>query len=238
MGQLANLREEDLRRMQEADVFIDACGEQFFANASIRLDVPILTMLADRPDLIVPDRVQREAACWCAAHAGRGDSRFVAMNLDKHDGETLHRHAPLIRRILDAALDDPRVVVLNLFTSVYDFAHWPEADRARRCRASIEAAAFLQDLGTFSDRIIACVDLPLTLVAGLLARSRYFIGVDNGIKHLAWALDVPRTFLHPTKPDILRVIRWMPDLHRLLRFDCHEAALDRHLAAMRAAITR
>ena len=72
------------------------------------------------------------------------------------------------------------------------------------------------------ERIIPVVDQPIALVAALLHLSRYFIGVDNGIKHLARALDKPHSLIAPSPPDLSRpeacllVPHWVPDFHRML----------------------
>lgn len=238
MGQIDALRDEDLQRMRAADVFIDAAGAQFFAPASVLLDVPIFDIFAHRPELTIPADASREAERLLAAHRQSGQTAFVSMNLQKHGVDGLELFAPRLTQILESLLDDPRVVILNLFTSSYDFAHWPDEDRVARRRAAREAALFLGRLSHLSDRIIACADLPLPVVAAILTRTCYFLGLDNGIKHLAWALGVPHTLLHPIAPDFPRIARWMPDLHRMLRLDDDEAALGRHLAAMHAAIAR
>jgi ADP-heptose:LPS heptosyltransferase len=97
----------------------------------------------------------------------------------------------------------------------------PETLRREATRlASFESGAL-----NFADY----TDLPIEVIAALLSRCRYFVGGDNGIKHLAWALDIPRTFFVKERPPRLDVLRWMPDVHRLLTFDCGEHRLRRHL---------
>jgi hypothetical protein len=233
MGRLTNLRPADLQRMLAADLFVDAGGEQLFTATAVQLDVALFEVLAHRPELVVPASSQDEAHRWLARYP---EAIFAALNLTKYGAELLHRHEALITRILDALLSDPRVVVLNLFSTSYDFAHWPSPERERRRQLSLDESAWLARLAQRSARIVSCVDLPLPTVAALLTRCHYFVGVDNGIKHLAWALDVPHTFLHPCKPDVLQMVRWMPDLNRILLFDCQERSLARHLAAMEAAL--
>ena len=78
----------------------------------------------------------------------------------------------------------------------------------------------------------------ISLVAGLLAKCRYFIGVDNGIKHLAWALNVPHTVFLPHPPGARFILRWMPDFDRSLLLGCTKAELARHVDDARAAIRR
>ena len=76
----------------------------------------------------------------------------------------------------------------------------------------------LASLPALDSRIVPCADLPIEVVASLLTRCRYFVGGDNGIKHLAWALDIPRTFFIKAPPPRLDILRWMPDVHRMLQF--------------------
>jgi len=61
--------------------------------------------------------------------------------------------------------------------------------------------------------------------------------VDNGIKHFAWAFDVPHTVLMPTIPDSHFALRWCPDLHRLLLLGADTGMLAIHFAQAKAALT-
>jgi ADP-heptose:LPS heptosyltransferase len=76
------------------------------------------------------------------------------------------------------------------------------------------------------------------MVAALIKRCRYFVGLDNGIKHLAWALGVPLTCLYPIYPSTEHIVRWLPDIHRMLLFDCREEDLAAHLTDALAAASR
>jgi hypothetical protein len=233
MGALDNIEPDDLRAMTSADVFIDTYGQQFLASAAVRLDVPLFEMLARRPQLRVSPEAAEAADRLLAGHHG---ARFVGLNLSKYNPDLLRRHEPTLLRLVRGLLERPDVVILNLFVSSYEFSHWPAAERSQRQQTLLETAAYLRGFGAISDRLVPIVDLPLPQIAALLARCRYFIGLDNGIKHLAWALDVPHTLWHPTRPDSLHALRWMPDLNRILLFDCKEHALQRHMAAALAAV--
>jgi hypothetical protein len=236
MGVLTNIRQADRDLMTSSEQFIDTYGPLFFAGAAIALDVPVFSILAQRTELNIPSDAEADARRLLARY---GDARFVGLNLTKHGVQVLRQHESLVRRVLQHLLDDSRVIVLNFMTSSYDFSHWPPADRiSRRQRSIAESAHLVRLCHGISHRIVPCVDVPLLTVAALLAHCRYFIGVDNGIKHMAWALDVPHTFLHTTKPDILYAARWIPDLHRILLFDCSPRALSRHLSMMSTALDR
>jgi ADP-heptose:LPS heptosyltransferase len=128
-------------------------------------------------------------------------------------------------------------LVLNIFASSYDLAHWPEPERTRKRQQTIDEARVIRALCSRSDRIVPCVDLPLSTVAALLRRCRYFLGVDNGIKHVAWALGVPHTMIVPSRVPLPRLLRWMPDVHRALPSDCTAAAFERHIAEATARVT-
>ena len=209
-----------------AEAWIDASGEDLFATTAVALQMPMFEFLATRPALTLP--------VWATAEADRFLQRFTASSFvgvcfAGDDPETLRQFQPRILEAIGMALGSPDAMALNFFTTRYSFAHRPEADRARLEEASTQAGAFLTGLSTLDARIVPCADLPIELVAALLARCRYFVGGDNGIKHVAWALDIPRTFFVKARPLRLEIMRWMPDVHRMLTFDCPDAQLRRHL---------
>lgn len=232
---VADPRLEDRTEMMAADQVFDTCGSSLFAAASIALDVPIFDILAHRPTLMTMLSATQDAA-RCLPQGMRGDALFVGLNLSKYGNGIRGCYRTRIAPFLRALLSDERVIILNLFTSTYDYPRWPEPLRAQRRAAAIEDALFHLELAQLSDRVIPCVDLPIATVAALLERCRYFIGVDNGIKHLAWALGIPHTFFHPDKPELAYVLRWIPDLHRMLLFDSSDAALEDHVRAAIAAL--
>jgi ADP-heptose:LPS heptosyltransferase len=233
-GRLENIRVGDLQKMLSTDIFIDAFGRSMFAAASIALDVPIFDILVERPALVTSIAAKQEASRILANHEG---ASFVAMNLTKYGPAMLQRYWPRVSKLLDRLFHRPDVIVLNLFTSSYEFGNWPEKERTLRREVSRGEAVFLQRVGSCSDRIFPCVDLPVPVVAALLERCRYFIGVDNGIKHLAWALGVPHTFFHFAKPTVTYALRWMPDLNRMLLFESSDELLDAHAATAVAALS-
>jgi hypothetical protein len=232
MGRLENIRPQDLRLMLSSDVFVDAHGETMFLEASVALNAPVFAILAHRPELLLPGASIQEATSLLAKYEG---AVLVGLNLTKHGAALLRRYEARIVHILQRLLEHPNVIVLNILSSSYEFTHWPEPERTMRHRCSVGESQFLRKLCKLSDRIVPCVDLPIDTIAAVLSRCRYFIGVDNGIKHLAWALGVPHTFFSPVRPRLERALRWMPDLNRMLLFDCPESTLVAHLAeAMRS----
>jgi hypothetical protein len=233
MGRFQNIAAADRELMHSADVFIDAHGEKMLASASMALDVPLFDILAHRPELVVSPQAQSAADDMLAAF---GDATFVGLNLTKFGAETVASLTSRITFLIQAVATRASVVVLNFFNSRYDFPHWPEPDRSLRRQRAIDDARALAGLRVAGSQTVPCPDLPLEMVAGLLKRCRYFIGLDNGIKHLAWALGLPHSFFHPEKPELLYAMRWMPDLHRMLRFDCSQDELSSHARSAVAAL--
>jgi ADP-heptose:LPS heptosyltransferase len=233
VGRLENIHPYDLARMLSADEFIEAWGGDMFTSASVALRVPFFEILAARPILRIPPDGEEYVEQFIERYAG---ASFVGIHLGKGDPETIARHKPRIEAVLSSLLELRDVILLNMFTSGYDFPHWPEAQRSVRAEASRCEAVLLESFGRLSDRIVSCRDLPLATIAALLKRTKYFVGIDNGIKHLAWALGVPHTFFVSTPFRILATLRWMPDLNRMLRFDCEPEQLEAHLAQARLAV--
>jgi hypothetical protein len=227
VGRLENVRPQDLALMLAADVFIDAWGGDMFTTAAMTLNVPVFDILASRPQLSVPADAKREVAEILTPFVG---ASFVGLNLAKYGAPWLRRQEARIARVVSALLKYPNIIVLHMFTSGYEYSHWPEPERTMRRECAREEAEFLKSVLGHNDRVVSCEDLPLCVIAGLITRCCYFIGVDNGIKHLAWALDVPITFCVREVPKLLGQLRWMPDLHRMLPFDAPEALFDSHVA--------
>jgi hypothetical protein len=235
MGRLDNLDAADLTEMRASDLFVDAHGVTMFVPAAALLNVPVFDILRHRPELSLPPASLKEADQLLAPY---GDAIFVGLNLMKYGGVVLQYYEPRIRHLLMGLLEHPRVVMFDLLTSQYDFAHWPQPERAVREQATREESAFCRALCGLSDRIVPLVDLPIATIAALLQRCHYFVGVDNGMKHLAWALDIPRTYFAPARFETDKALRWMPDLHRLLTFDCPVHALECHLDEARTLLMR
>jgi hypothetical protein len=223
---ITSIRPADLAQMLSADLFIDACVATFMVGAARALDVPLFEILATRTELVIP----------ASAHDAANESlrrwngyTFVAVNLA--NGVAI-RHEQLVSRVLALLLSNPSVVVLNLFTSGYAYPHSHEHSAAKREKTARDDFVAVESMCTRHTRMIPCVDLPIATVAALISRCGYFVGVDNGIKHLAWALQVPRTYFYPTRPHPVQALRVMPDVHRCLPLNCSRSELDKHLLSM------
>jgi hypothetical protein len=219
-------RPEDRALMSRADLLVDAFGAEMFVTASKVLGIPIFGILAERPRLIA-----RAEACRHAERvlAGRLDApvALIGLHFAKMGPDRLGRNMKRLTYIVRRLLQVPHVVILNMFTSSYDYIHWPGSERTSRLARTREEAAMLYELSALSDRVLPCVDLPLATIVALLTRCRYFFGLDNGIKHIAWALGIPRTyFVEGDEPEVSRVLRWMPDVDRMLLVDCPDDRIE------------
>jgi len=185
-------------------ITIDASGDDLFAKAAIALRMPLFEFLAVRPVLQMPE--------WAVADADRilhelrvsrnaSSSSFVGVCFASEDAETLTRFQPRILDAISNALDAQATSIAFNFLTTQAQSH-----------------ESLASLSALDSRIVPCADLPIEVVASLLTRCRYFVGGDNGIKQLAWALDIPRTFFVKAPPPRLDILRWMPDVHRMLQF--------------------
>jgi hypothetical protein len=133
-------------------------------------------------------------------------------------------------------LENPKVVILNFYISSYQFPHWPRALGMDREAQTAKESLKIGELWNIDERVIPMVDFPISMVAAFLERCRFFLGVDNGIKHLAWAMGIPHTFFESGFPKTSFILRWMPDFHRLLLFNCSRQDLLRHLSDARRHI--
>jgi hypothetical protein len=183
----------------EFDSCIDASGDDLFTSTAIALHMPIFEFLAIRPTLTLPD--------WAIAEAERFLQRlkvssFIGVCFAMDEPDVLKQfHARIVEAIeMALSLGSPETIALNFVTST-------------------------QPTQFANPRIVPYADLPIEVVAALLTRCGAFIGADNGIKHLAWALDVPRTFFVKERPKLLDALRRMPDVHRMLTFDCPDDRL-------------
>ena len=227
LGRLELLDEHAVALIDGADLFIDTFGETMLVEAARILDCPLFEMLATRPILEVP--------AWAVAEADEvlrrtGGERVVAMNLTKHGTLFLRYVSPLIDAFVDAFLARPGTVILNLLTAGYDFQHASEPTRTARRRTAANEYDYLRAYRQAEPRIVPCVDLPIATVVALLKRCRYFVGVDNGVKHLAWACGVPLTCLFPRALNLSHVLRWMPDVNHVLLCSCDTRELSRHVS--------
>jgi Glycosyltransferase family 9 (heptosyltransferase) len=213
LGELTNIDDKYLDVMTKADVFIDGHSKFLFLDASICLDVPYYEILSSRPQLNIRTEDMNRAMEILGAKSGL---RYIAINFGKYNAQAWRSNLPNLRRLVFDLLEDHQVYILNMFSRVFDFPHWPDTERMERRKQIIELSEVNAEICEWSDRIFPIVDEKITTVAALLKRCSYFIGVDNGIKHLAWALDIPRTFFFPFVPDREYVLRWIPDSNRML----------------------
>lgn len=234
LGHLNNLEGRILEEMRSADAFFDASVGGLFIQQSRELGVSLYEILASRPELVVPADAAQRARQLLAETDG---DRFLTVNLAKFGAEALRGYLPSVRPLLMSILENPAVRILNVFTRNHDFPHWPEPMRTRRREAAAQEAEVLAQMSDWSPgRIVPIIDEPVAVVAALLVRSQYFIGVDNGVKHLAWALNVPRTYVNPWPPDRTFILQWAPDYHRMLLLNGPQHELMAHVAEAKAAL--
>lgn len=213
-GSLNNLQTKYLEQMLAADVFFDCAVSTLHLEAARQLGVSHFEILASRPDLAIPAKARDQVNDLLSSLPG---DRIVVMNLAKFGPQILYSSIEMFHGFLDELLKDPRTIVLNVFTSHHDFPHWPEPERTRRRDSAFREAQILQQISeSYPGRVLSVVDQPLAVIAALLLRCQYYVGVDNGIKHLAWALDVPRTCIMIAPPDRGFILQWLPDYHRVL----------------------
>jgi hypothetical protein len=225
MGDLKGLLPSDLEKLRSAEYFYDASGDGFFLEASRALSVPFYEILARRPELRVPDAAKADAEKRIGVHA---DRILVGLNLAKYGADWVKHGTKSVQSLLLRILEDSRVIVLNLYVRRFDYAHWPQDYATARAARTAEEAEAIATFGDCHERIKAVADAPIQTVAAILERCRYFIGFDNGIKHLAWALGIPHTLFMTELPDRSFTLRWVPDYHRVLTFNCGEDEITSH----------
>jgi hypothetical protein len=225
LGSLENIRTEDLEKIQRAHIFIDGWPGPVFEPPektlnpgslyiphSRELRVPYHVILASRPKLEIPSSYRNKANDILGSSPGR---KFVAINFEKYAPDGLRRNFGRLKKLLLDILESaPSTYILNIFSRNVDFPHWPELGCIERCRQSVALADAHEEMCGWHERILPIMNEDIQTVAPLLERCHYFIGVDNGIKHLAWALDIPRTVLLPFEPPREFILRWLPDYDR------------------------
>lgn len=235
LGDLTNIEEQYLTPMMAADVFIDASTKSLFIDASKTLDVSYYRIMAARPRLKVPPEATDRATEILGEASG---PRYIAINFGKYGPKLWRSNLPNLRQLVMRLLEDPEIYLLNIFSRAFDFPHWPEAEREKRRRDSAEVSEVLAEICEWNSRILAIVDENIPTIAALLKRCFYFIGVDNGIKHLAWALDIPRTFFLPSAlNDQYAIFRWVPDIHRMILMNNAVIPVTQILQAMEKALS-
>jgi hypothetical protein len=231
MGQLENVCEEDLQKLRAADRFFDAWNATLYIESSRELGASFYEILASRPELRIPEESESQAQAILQAFSGR---ILIGLNLSKWGVAILQTSR--VQDLVTSVLQDPRVTILNLYQTKFDYTHWPEPQATSRRTLAAQDVQVAEQVNAWSPNITPLTDLPLAVVAAMLKRCAYFIGVDNGIKHIAWAQHVPLTMFAPQKPSGEHVLRWMPDYHRLLLTDCTDAQLAAHAREARQAV--
>ncbi len=226
MGELEALGKAFLDQIETSHLFFDAWGDGYFLEASRQLGVSPWEILAHRPELRIPASAKNDASQRLDAWRGH---QFVGLNLSKFGVIFLKYAIEKLLPFFEALLANPKVVILFFFRTSFDFPHWPKGLRNLRKGVSKEEVLVYEALCQTYPRMVAIRDAPLTSVAAMLQGCRYFIGVDNGIKHLAWALNVPRTLICPELPPLDETLRWIPDYHRTLPMDNPDQTLKAHI---------
>ena len=221
------LRRFDQELISKADIYFDAWGESFFAVQARVLGVSPFEILNTRSRLQTP-----QTSVVAADHMLRhlGQKRFVTLHLAKYGADFLHANIQCLSDLLRQVLVDEEIIILNVFQTEYGFSDIPEPWRRYRRQQMIEEARVISSLTCLHRRIVTLSDLPILTVAGIIQRSHYFIGVDNGIKHLAWAMNKPLSyFLFPSLPTPYFLLRWLPDFDRALTFQSGKEEFEKHL---------
>jgi len=209
LGSLSNLTPDSLSALHAAGEFFDAFTGGHFVQEARRLGISHYEVLSSLPDIVIPeaDMVAARAILPLLQF-----QRFVGLNLTKYGPGAVRSNLGLIKTFLGELLTDPDVAVLHFYTRSYDFPHAPEPPRSYRQRICAAEAAEVEALSAmYPGRVISIVDQPIGVVSALLSQCFYFVGVDNGIKHLAWALNVPRSWLSPGGLVKDFIMRWAPD---------------------------
>jgi hypothetical protein len=237
LGYLNNVQLEYLVEMQAADVFVDTFTEGLFLREARKLDCSFFEVLNTRPRIQVPAAAKCEAALFLRSP---GQRRYVGLSLGKYGPDLLGACLPLVKNILDAILCEPNIHILNFFNRRCDFGHWPEPDRQRRERGARQEVDILSRLPSLRpDRFTNVDSAEITTVISLLQDCSYFLGVDNGIKHLAWALGVQRTWITPYRQLTPQwILRYAPDYHRMLQVGCDDSEIQHHINVLKTCCQR
>jgi hypothetical protein len=232
LGSLQNVDPSQRAHMQQHDVFIDAWGANLYIEQSRILDAGLFDVLRSRPALIPSAAAHAQASAIIAKYGGRP---LVGLSLAKYGRNALFAHRHLVADILVHIIENGGLV-LHFLRSEYSFLHWPADLRLRRQRQFEMEFHFLRNLSEGDSGIIPIVDVSIDVVSALLLRCCYFIGVDNGVKHLAWALNVPRLYFTLAPPTGVDILRWMPDFNRSLSFSCDASIVKARLPDISRAL--
>jgi len=225
-GSLNNIQKKYLDMMFAADLFFDTWGKNLFIEASRMLGIHYDKILSQRPRLVIPSRFKIEAVKFLSQFQG---CSFVGLSVAKYDLKFLQNNRQVIQNFIKELLRNPKVTILNFYTLSYEFPHWPKSRRLGREKIFNEECIEVGELWNINRRVIPVVDFSISMVAALLERCSYFVGVDNGIKHLAWALGIPLTYFVPFNMDAYFKLRWMPDHKECLLFNCSKEDFSKHL---------
>lgn len=227
-GCLSDVQSRYIKMMHSADAFFDAWGGTFFLEQSKMLNVPVHKILNSRPELTISSASRIKASKILKQYK---DCVFVGLNISKY-GLKFLRENKTVKEFIRRLLLDTNVIILNICVSSYKYPYWPKALRVEREKKEKESLE-IGKLWNIDSRIIPLLDYPITEVAAFLQMCKYFIGVDNGTKHLAWALGIPLTYFTPWILSPKSILRWFPDYHRHLLFDCSKKDFLRHLSEAR-----
>ncbi len=231
-GCLVDVQTRYLKMMNSADIFFDAWGGAYFLEQSKMLNAPIHEILNSRPELAIPSTCKIKALNILKKY---GNCAFVGLNVTKY-GLKFLREDKTVKGFIRQLLSDTNVVILNFCDSGFKYPYWPKTLRMEREKKEKESLE-IGKLWNVDDRVVPLLDYPITQVAAFLQMCKYFIGVDNGTKHLAWALGIPLTYFTPVVLSPEWTLRWFPDYHRHLTFNCPKKDFLRHLSAARNEIS-
>jgi Glycosyltransferase family 9 (heptosyltransferase) len=141
------------------------------------------------------------------------------LNLAKYGGLFLRHQLPWIQGVLQPLLRRRDLSIISIFSRTFQYPHWPAPQRLQRLTHQIEEADAVEtSISNWGPEVRTLIDAPLSVVGAVLKHCHLFIGVDNGIKHLAWALGIPLIYFMPNIPDPVFILRWLPDFHRMFVF--------------------
>lgn len=225
-GRLENIEKKYIDMMNSSDAFFDTWENTFFIPQAKALNVPFFEILTRRPELEVSKKDNVKAYRILNHYK---NSIFIGLDVSKHRLHFLSRHKEVVLEFIKELLKNPKVIILNFYISNFQFSHWPKASAIKREMFVARESTKIGELWNIDKRVIPIVDFPVAVVAALIKRCRYYIGVDNGLKHLAWALGIPHSFFIPAMPSVPFVMRYMPDFHRSLLFNCSKNDFLMHL---------
>lgn len=213
MGSLAELTAESLTNLKSGEHFFDTHTELLFLEECRRLNLPHFEVLASRPELAIPPDAVAEARAFLRSLPGM---RYVAINFMKYGPSAIRSHLDLIKTFLSQILHDSEFGVLHFcMTGDGRPRHAGSSHNSQRPPGTLETEELDSLAECYPGRVFPVMDKRIVDVCALLQECSYFVGVGNDLKHLAWALDVPRTWLGP-KLWADAIFRWAPDYNCML----------------------